>query len=273
MSNQDQIDYWSGPTGNVWASTQDRIDAMMAPITAALLERCATAAGRRVLDIGCGCGTTTLALADRAREICGVDVSAPMLAEARRRTAGRDNVHWQEADASSATFAEPFEFAVSRFGVMFFDDPGAAFAHLRTQLVPNAPLVFVCWAAPADNAWFSLAARALREYLPPPESPPDPKAPGPFAFANPDDVQTYLDAGGFHELSIEPFSCALPLGGSLDQAVEFQSRIGPLSRALKELEEGPREAALAAVRKTLEPWVSDAGVSAPGKVWFVSARA
>ncbi|MEM6710109.1 MAG: class I SAM-dependent methyltransferase, partial [Pseudomonadota bacterium] len=171
MSNQEQIDYWSGETGDTWVQSQVRIDAMMEPITNALLAQSGDARGKRTLDVGCGCGTTSLALAEVAAEVTGVDVSAPMLAEARRRSAGVANLSYLEADASSVHFDRPFEFAVSRFGVMFFTDPTAAFTHLHGQLAPSAPLLFVCWAAPADNAWFSTAAAAVNPLMPPPPAP------------------------------------------------------------------------------------------------------
>ncbi|MEM1434253.1 MAG: class I SAM-dependent methyltransferase [Pseudomonadota bacterium] len=273
MSNTEQIDYWSGETGITWVETQDAIDAMMAPITAELLRRIPREPTEQVLDIGCGCGTSTLALAPRVRQITGVDVSPPMLAAARERAAGTDNIEFIEADAAAARFPHPFDRAISRFGVMFFDAPGAAFGHLRSQLRPGGQLQFVCWASPRDNGWLYLAAAAVKPFVPPPDPPPDPKAPGPFAFADPADIQRYLEQAGYGDITIEAYGCDLTLGADLDAAVAFQSRIGPLSRALKLLEEPDRSAALSAVREALTPFAGADGVQLPGQVWFVTAQA
>lgn len=276
MSNQEQIEYWSGQTGQTWVQTQDEIDTMMTPITRALLQHIGPVDGKRVLDIGCGCGTSSLALARAGARVTGVDVSGPMLNEASRRAAAAnliETTRFIEADAASADLDAPFDLAVSRFGVMFFSDPTVAFAHIRSQLKERAPLRFVCWAGMQDNDWFFLAARALKPFMPPPETAPDPRAPGPFAFADPAYVKSLLGDAGFSDIELTSLRVDLRLGAELEAAVGFQSRIGPLSRAMGSLQGTQRDAAVAAVREALAPQVKGDGVSVPGQCWLVSASA
>src|SRR4249919_2466186 len=189
QSNRDEAARWNESSGPVWVELQDVLDRMYAPFEALLTEEAFPREGGRVLDIGCGAGATTLALARRLGPggLClGVDISAPLLAAARARAATEQltTAQFREADAQTHEFeAGAFDAVVSRFGVMFFDDPVAAFANIRRAARPGAALTFVAWRSPADNPFLTAAARAVAPLLPS-MRPAGPTAPGQFAFAD-----------------------------------------------------------------------------------------
>ena len=150
MPNSDQSRSWNGPTGEHWAAEAERYDAMLAPFVGPIVAAAAPQPGEAVLDVGCGNGALALAFAEQVApggRVTGVDLSEPMLAEARRRAdaAGRGDVTFVRADAQTAALPGPFDVVVSRFGVMFFDDPTAAFTNLAASLRPGGRIVFVCW--------------------------------------------------------------------------------------------------------------------------------
>tara|TARA_Y100001933_G_scaffold46841_1_gene44678 strand:- start:1057 stop:1887 length:831 start_codon:yes stop_codon:yes gene_type:complete len=273
QDNAQQIDYWNGEAGHTWVAAQDRLDRMLAPITEALLARAAAAAGERIVDVGCGCGETTLALAGAGARVWGIDISEPMLAHAKARAAGNPSVAFSRTDAATQSFTDDHELVFSRFGVMFFADPGAAFANLRTALAPGGRLCFVCWQSPRDNPWVSIAGAALKPYLPEPAETPDPRDPGPFAFADRDYLRTIVEGAGFTDLAIEPLTPTLQVADDLPGALDFMARVGPMSRAMTELEGDDRDRALEAVRAALAPHLRDDGLRLGAACWLVSARA
>lgn len=271
-SNQDQIDYWNGEAGETWVRAQARLDALLAPITEAVLDRAAVSEADAVLDVGCGCGGTSLALADRARAVLGVDVSAPMVEHARGRAGDRSDLSFAVADAANAEFAAEHDLLFSRFGVMFFADPRAAFRNLHGALAPEGRVCFVCWQAPRANPWMAVAGAAVQPFLPAPAAPPDPKAPGPFAFADPDHVRAVLGDAGFEDVALEDLRMDLRLAGDLDEALEFQMEIGPLARVMAELDGETRSAALDAARSALAAHMGDDGLRLGAACWIVTAR-
>jgi SAM-dependent methyltransferase len=276
--NDDQVRYWNEVAGPRWVRFQERLDRELAELGALAMERGGVAAGESVLDVGCGCGGTTLELARRVGprgRALGVDVSRPMLERARARAGGVANVSFLEADAQSAAFeAAPFDLVFSRFGVMFFSDPAAAFANLRRALRPGGRLSFVCWQRLADNPWVAVPLGALATQLPLPPPPP-PGAPGPFAFADAERVAGLLGAAGFAGVVRDDVRETLRLGGGdLDAAVDFALEIGPASAALREADAGPelRARVAAAVRDALAPFAAGGAVRLPSAAWRFGAR-
>lgn len=276
QGNAEQVDYWNSAAGLRWAALQERIDAAFAPLTAAALDFAAPRQGAAVIDIGCGAGATILGLAARvgpSGRVLGVDVSEPMLAVAARRIASEnlDRTDVVLADAATQPFERgAFDLAFSRFGVMFFADPVAAFANVRTALVSGGRLAFACWRPLADNPWFAVPVGALKPLLPP-APPSDPWAPGPFAFADPDRVRGLLAAAGFEHVAIEPHDTIMRLG-DLPAALDFVSQIGPASRALNEADAERRPALIEALRAALGAHDGPDGVVLGGAIWLVSAR-
>lgn len=270
--NEAQIEYWNGKAGQTWVRSMDRIDGMMAPVTTALLARAAVAPGERVVDVGCGCGSTTLELVRRGALVFGIDVSEPMLAVAKERAAGMKGVAFRCTDAATQPFTPDHELVLSRFGVMFFARPAEAFANLRTGLVPNGRLCFVCWQPMSQNAWMSTAGDAVLPFLPKPATPPDPRAPGPFAFADRGYLRGILESAGFDAIEIEELRVVLHVGDDLDQAMAFQKDVGPVARALAELEGETRTRALDAARAALAARLGPSGIDLGAACWLVTAR-
>ncbi len=274
--NADQIAFWNGPVGQRWADFQQRMDRTMQAITDAVIAFAAARPGERVLDIGCGAGSTTILLARAvAREgaTTGIDISTPMLAVARTRAeAEKAQIAFIEADASVHEFRPVFDLVFSRFGVMFFAEPAAAFANIRRALAPSGRLAFVCWRSPQENLWASVPMMAAKELLPPQE-PADPHAPGPFAFAEKDRLAAILRDAGWRDIRIDTFDGAMNVGTTLEEAARFMLSIGPLSRAAAELEESVRARIREAVSRALAPFQAPSGVTPPAACWLVGARA
>ncbi|MBY0401072.1 class I SAM-dependent methyltransferase [Myxococcota bacterium] len=272
--NDEQIEYWNGKAGQTWVRSMDRIDGMMVPVTEALLERAAPKAGERAIDVGCGCGSTALELLRRGALVFGIDVSEPMLALAKERAKaeGFQGFAFKRADAATQPLTPDHELVLSRFGVMFFAQPVEAFRNIRTGMTPGGRLCFVCWQSMAENAWMSTAGQAVVPFLTKPATAPDPRAPGPFAFADRDYLRGILEAAGFASIEIEDFRPKLHVGDDLDQAMAFQKDIGPVARALAELEGETREQALAAARAALARHLGPKGIDLGAACWLVSAR-
>lgn len=271
-----QIAFWNGPGGDQWVAEQARMDAMLDPVLTAAIAHAAPRAAETVLDVGCGCGATTLALAQTVGpggRVTGLDVSAPMLGLARSRGAGRDNLAWLLADAATHPF-EPasVDLVFSRFGVMFFGEPVAAFANLRRALRPDGRLVFACWSPFAENDWMRVPLRAAYAHVPPLPR-PGPGEPGPFAFAEPEPVSRMLIQAGFAPPRFTKRGLALDLadGQGLEAAAQHAASFGPAGRALQDQPEAARSAATAAIRVALAPYADAGRVHLPAAIWLVDS--
>ena len=274
--NQAQIDYWNGPTGEKWAKYQNEMDRTLADSAEAALKLADARPGERVLDIGCGAGGTSLLLAEDvgpSGAVMGVDVSQPMLSLARTRTQAK-NIQFIEADAATYPFRPEFDLVFSRFGVMFFIDPAAAFANIRKSADKTARLAFICWRAVTENEWASLPFRIAKPLLP--EQPAiDPHAPGPFAFSDADRLRKILETAGFSGVRIEPFHGFMNLGHTPSGAA-FQSTnlMGPTSRALRNVDDATRAHVMDAITDALAKiQTGGAEIRLGTACWLVSAKA
>jgi SAM-dependent methyltransferase len=272
-ANADQIEFWNGEAGASWVRRQNDMDALLAPISAAVIAAARCEPRDRVLDIGCGCGDTSLRLARSGARVTGVDISQPMLNRAKQRAGEeRSGATFVRADASTATLTRDHTLLFSRFGVMFFSSPVAAFKNLHGALQADGRLCFVCWQPPQNNPWIMTPMLAAGPLLPP-QPTLDPHAPGPFAFAEPDYVRATLSDAGFTNVAIDPLTTALVLGGDLERAVEMVCEVGPLSRALATVDAATRVAVVAAVRQTLQANTTARGVALGAACWIVRANA
>ena len=280
--NADQIAYWNGPNGQRWTDRQAEQDVLLAPVTQALIDRAAPRAGERIIDVGCGCGGTSMALASRVAPtgfVLGVDISGPMLARAQqlapKGASERLPVDFVLADATVYPF-DPgsFDLLVSRFGVMFFAEPAISFSNLRRALRPLGRMAFACWREPRENPWMMAPLQAIYQHVPklPPQGPEDP---GPFAFASEERVHRILGEAGFKRIQMEPVALSfdIAIGRGLDAAVQAAMQIGPGSRALDGHPPETRAAAATTVKETLAPFVRGDSVPLPGSIWIVTARA
>lgn len=275
--NSEQIAQWNGDLGERWAAMQREIDRIVVPFGEAALTAAAPRPGERVIDVGCGCGDTSIEIARSVGEtgrVLGVDVSQPMLEVARARAASinRANVSFENADASVAALPSETDLLFSRFGVMFFGQPSNAFRHLRKSLRTGGRCVFVCWRAPRDNPWAMAPLSAARTAMGVTPAPSDPYAPGPFAFAEEERLHSILSEAGFDAIRMERLDVPLSLGTTARSAAEFALQIGPVSRFARESGVEHLPTILDAVERAFAPLAAAEGqVRLKGSTWIVSA--
>lgn len=274
QSNADQIAYWNGDVGKRWAAQQARLDTMLAPISDAILTTANAQPGEHVLDVGCGCGDTSIKLAKHGAHVTGIDVSAPMLALAKRRAQETNAaVTFTEANAAAQRFdPHDFDLLFSRFGVMFFANPDEAFANMRKALKPGGRAAFVCWRDWRENEWVRVPIMAVRPHVPP-QPQLGPEDPGPFAFADPARVRRILANGGFDVITLKPFDTKVEIGATLDDAVGYLQEFGPISRALTDASPAQKEQAVKALREALAPFAKTSPITLGAAVWLVTAKA
>lgn len=266
---------WDGRVGHAWAIEWRHTDRSFAGLTRELLARIAPLPGAELLDVGCGAGELALALADARPEarVTGVDVGHELLDAARKRADGRASPVFVHGDASTWRPTAAPDLIVSRHGVMFFDDPQAAFAHIAGFASPGANLVFSCFRTVAENAWAHEVAAAVAPDAATPR--PAGYAPGPFGFGDPAFVEAVLAGAGWRDIAFAPVDYDYVAGGGGDPVAEAMAllrRIGPAARALRELPRGEREAAEARLHAVLEARLADGRVAWPAAAWIVTAR-
>jgi len=277
-ANAAQIEYWNEVTGPKWAALGDLIDAQIGPLGCTAMDRAPVVPGERVIDVGCGCGHTSLELSRRVGaegHVLGIDISAPMLGRAHELARGVENVSLLEADAQTHAFeAGGADLVFSRFGVMFFDDPTAAFANLRAALRPGGRLAFVCWQGLDRNPWLALPLATVAKHVELP-TPPAPEAPGPFAFSDDGRVRSILSAAGWGDPRAESLNRKLSLGGTRDlsESAKFALQLGPAAAVLRDAEPEARASVANAILDALRPhWSEERGVELDAAAWIVTAE-
>jgi SAM-dependent methyltransferase len=275
MDNSAQIDSWNGASGQKWARDADQLDGMLAPFADAVLAAATPAEGQRAIDIGCGAGALSLAAAKLGSKVTGVDVSVPLVELARQRAAEEAlDVQFNVADASAWRPAEPAQLLISRFGVMFFADPVAAFANLRAAMVPGGRLVFACWRTFAENDWAALPVRIALPFLKEAPAPAKPGTPGPFAFSDRDFVSNVLASSGWSNVTHTPWDGEIGLpGNKAEDTAKFMMDIGPLSRALADQGVDPDTVKQALVDKVRSLAAPNGETRLKAAAWIVEARA
>lgn len=279
-TNSGERAFWNEAPGRTWVERQAILDELHSNVLTLVLAAARLAPGERVLDIGCGAGATTVAAARTigpAGNVVGLDISEPLAARARAYLAeqGLANARVEVMDVQTGRPAiPPVDCCLSRFGVMFFDDPVAGFLNIRSLIRPGGRLAFAAWADASLNPWFSHTLEAAVERL---GSPPagDPDAPGPLAFRNPERVRGILDAAGFGTIEIEEIATTLPISAGLEAAVALTRHIGPGARVMR-LQGGTDEdlaAILDGVREKFRPFLGPDGLAVPARVNIVTATA
>lgn len=277
MNDQTQDDYWNGENGELWARKAEQLDAILAPFLSPILERVAQHSPKSIMDVGCGAGALTLACAEQhsRANVTGVDLSKQLLAVARKRATDKaSGAIFFKSDATSFSIGEPVEAMVSRFGMMFFPDPLEAFVALRAKMAPSGAFVGVCWQSMDKNDWLAVPLKSATPHLKEDLPPPDPAAPGPFAFADAARTRSIFEKAGWSDVALTPWTGQLTLPGTtVEEAANFSMELGPLASVISaqnldaEAVRGSVEKALAAACPTKTMFKLNAAV------WIVTARA
>jgi len=277
--NAQMHEYWNGLAGEKWVRLERRLDEGLQPFADGLFAAARLRPGERVLDVGCGCGATTLEAARRVGpegRAVGVDISAIMLTRARQRAEELSlaNASFELLDAQSDRLPPAeFDAIVSRFGMMFFAHPEAAFANLLTALRPGGRIAFVCWQKLEANPWMLLPTLAAMQHVTV-QRPADPHSPGPFAFADAERVRRLMESAGWQDVAIARFEIPFASGGggTLDETVDFMMEMGPAAPALREADSATRARVRQAVYEALEPFEKSGGVLMDAAAWIFTAR-
>lgn len=270
----EQAALWNGPGGEGWLASVNRIERSIASFGQAALTAAAARPGEQVIDVGCGPGGTTAGLAHAVApsgHVLGVDISELLIEAARAHRI--DNAAFAVGDAATHPFkAAHYDLVFSRFGVMFFAQPVAAFKNFLQALKPAGRLVFVCWRTPQENPWGLVPFRAAQPFLPP-VARPGPEEPGQYSFGDRARVERILKQAGFAEPTLTPIDRPVWLGNGIAEFLEGAQRFGVLAKPFDEAEPAAVEKAVAAITAALEPHVGPTGIILPGACWLVTARA
>ena len=275
MDNSAQVEYWNGKAGERWVEEAAQLDRMLSPFIQAVIDAADIGSGECVLDVGCGGGALSLAALEAgAGHVTGLDVSAPLLGLARQRAAGRTDAEFIEADASEWAAEAAYDRLVSRFGVMFFEEPEAAFRNLHEQIKPGGRLAFACWQPLSLNEWAMFPLRVVMPLLDEAPQPPEPGAPGPFAFEDADRTLSMLSKAGWQTPRAESWTGQMTLpGSSVQETAQFMMKIGPTARLVAE-QDLDSELVHQQLEAALTEQADDTGqVQLPAAVWIVTATA
>jgi len=275
MPNSDMAEYWNGRPSDVWVKEAERFDSMLAPFGRRLLTAAALRPGERVLDVGCGNGAVSVEAACTVGgngHVTGLDLSAPMLEVAKRRAEERQvEVAFVRDDAQTASFDQPFDVVLSRFGVMFFDDPTAAFTNLAKATRPGGRLCFVCWQEMFANEWIAVPAMAMVAHVGIPEL-PEPGSPGPFALADAERTKDLLGTAGWSEITVEEHLDLMCMGRDPEDVVAFMLSDEMGRRLVVDKDAEAVKAGTEATLTALGPYTTPDGVLLKGACWLVTAR-
>jgi SAM-dependent methyltransferase len=272
-----QREYWNSAAGARWVQQQPVLDELFRAHGEHALDSALIKDGASVLDVGCGCGVTTLSVAARvgpSGTVLGVDISAPMLALARQRAAerGLSQVHFELGDVQTHELeASRYDAIVSRFGVMFFENPSIAFARLRRTLRDGGHFAAVCWRAPAENPWITLPIAATSALVT--VDAIDMNVPGPFSLAPRERTAALLESAGFGDITVTPLDQTLTLGASSEEAASLVVTMGPVGRAMQSVSDDVRKHAVESIAASFNAYQSEAGVRLPSAAWLLTARA
>ena len=277
-ANDDMVQLWNGEASATWATRPERYDAMLGGLGELVLRAAALTPGERVVDVGCGGGQLALQAAAAVGEggsVLGVDIATQLVILTQRRAAaaGLAQVTVVEADAQSYPFpAGQFDVVISRFGVMFFADPIAAFANLHAATAPGGRLAFVCWQPAPLNEWATVPLFAVGPHVGFPE-PPGPQAPGPFALGDADRLRKILTAAGWSDVELEDVQTRVSPGGArtAEEAVAFFAEDTFGRMLLGKAEPAQQQAALTALRDAFEERLGPDGIQVKAAVWLVTA--
>ena len=271
--NTEQEKLWNGSLGEGFIRVESYIDRIVEPISKAAVDTVCAQSEDRILDVGCGCGSTSMALAKTGATVTGVDISEKMIAQAKAKSKAVTNLSFCTADAAVENFERNYTHVFSRFGVMFFSDPTVAFSNMHSGLVSKGKLTFSCWQGLTENEWIGLSVEAIKPFQSEDAPPPDPRSPGGFAFADKEYVLEILQGAGFSNIKIKPLKATLDMGQSMEEIMSFHCSVGPLAGLLETLDEDSGKEAIEAVKKSIEKRMGDRGLRLAAAAWLVTADA
>jgi len=275
--NAKQKEFWSGKGGDYWVVKQSEMDVMLNPLGEKALAKLDLKSNSKVLDIGCGCGATTLEIAKKVSDgtVTGLDISVPMLDQAKSEASiqGIPNVDFKVVDVQvDQLTSKEYDYVYSRFGVMFFEDPFEAFKNISSSVKKGGKLSFVCWQDPYLNPWQSLSIQVIRGYLDIPSPPP--RSPGPFAFQEKDYVKGILKQSGFSNISLDDNQEDITMfaGKSLQEASEDYLAINPVvTEMLKDSPDSLKAKIVESLKEAFSEYHKGDGLLFPSATWIVSA--
>jgi SAM-dependent methyltransferase len=272
MDNRQQSEFWNGDAGQRWVEFSDRLDAMLLPFAELILQAADIGPHETVLDVGCGAGALSLLASEQAKSVLGVDISYPLIDLAHKRSALIESVTFRCDDAASLDLVQKRDVVLSRFGVMFFSDPVQAFAKISQQVTPNGRMVFACWQSPSKNLWAKAPLEAAMPFFREAPTPPEPFAPGPFAFADPNYLKGVLQEAGWLSVELKDWTGDIRLpGADAREAASFMMEMGPLSKIMKDQDLNIENVLSTLVDRLAQNSNSDGTVDMQASVWIVSA--
>ena len=274
--NQEQKEFWNEKKGEIWVSLESKIDKMLGPLGDQAIKILKPKVGEKILDIGCGTGSTSQTLSKFVGEsgiITGIDISKPILNFAQKQKENKriKNINFIQADAQNHKFSDlNYDAVFSRFGIMFFEDPISAFKNIKKSLSCNGRLTFVCWSKSEDNDWMNLSSNVASQFL---ELPPkaNPKEPGPFAFEDYFYMEEILIKSGWKNIKIKAYKENIVIGKTLDYAADFLSRMGPMSVPFENANKQTKEKVISALKECYSKYFTTKGVEFHFSSWIVSA--
>ena len=274
MSNSDnseQEELWNGPFGEGFIRSEEYLHKVIEPFSNIAKEKVNAKTGDNILDIGCGCGSTSISFAKSGANVRGVDISNKMILHAKEKSKNISNLIFDTIDASSEDFKKEYSQIFSQFGVMFFSNPYVAFSNLRKGLIESGEITFLCWQSLSENEWINCTNDALEPFMPKGIEPPDPKSPGGFAFADKEYVYDILKKSNFNNIEFQSLNAKFDMGSSIEELMNLHLNIGPLSILLNNLDAVEGKKAIEAVNESLEKKMEETKLQLSASAWLVSA--
>ena len=271
-ANKEQEELWNGRLGKGFLDAGDYIDRLVSPFTQKVIEAVNPKPDDRILDVGCGGGSTTMLLAEAGADIRGIDISEKMISSAKNRSKDISNISFETGDAADISLNPVYSKIFSRFGVMFFSNPVSAFNNLRKGLRPRGSITFICWQTMEKNRWINFAAETLLPFQPKNLPKPDPRSPGGFAFGEKVYIEEILRESNYADIQINPLETKFNLGKSVEEIMFFNENVGPLSGLLPNLDDDDSAKATQALRDKVEDLIDGDDLFLSAAAWLVTAK-
>ena len=274
--NQEQKEFWNEKKGKIWVSLESNIDKMLGPLGHHAIKILNPKSGEKILDIGCGTGSTSQSLSKLVGEnglITGIDISEPILRFAKNQLDNRNikNIDFIQEDAQTFNLSNfNYDAIFSRFGIMFFEDPFFAFKNIKKSLNSRGRITFICWSNREENDWITLSSKVASQFL---ELPPknNPREPGPFAFEEYSYIKEILTKSGWKNINIKNHKENIIVGKTLDHAAAFLSKMGPMSVPFENSNEKTKAKVIEALKECYSKYLIPKGVEFHFSTWIVSA--